>query len=99
MKKLIKIFSVLPLVILLVSFSAGAFDGNIDEYKNTTGDELFSAMDSNTERVLSSFGIDSLDFSKIYSVSPQSLSSYFGNTLKEKVKESSAVFLNCFFPL
>lgn len=94
MKKLIFVILTLAFLLPLFSFDTVA-TSEFDENKiiNQTEDDLFSAMDEDIIDSLHSFGIDGLDFEKIYSVSPKNIADFFSTSLKEKYTEVLESFL------
>lgn len=97
MKKVLFLILPLTFIISLVSFDTYAVDDNMQEKSKEifqqTEDDLFSAVDNDTMDALRYFGIDGLDFDKIYSFSLKNIGDFFSDTLKEKLNEVIKTFL------
>lgn len=97
MKKFTLLILSLLLITAFVSFDTFAVEydteDNSKEILQQTEDDLFSAIDKDTIETLRSFGIDGLDFDKIYSFSLKNIGSFFSDTFKEKLNEVMKSFI------
>lgn len=80
-------------VVLTTTFAVSAYSDYDAELSSETQDNLFSAIDDKTEKILSEFGID--DLSGAYDVSFSDIAGYFSTNVKEKAAEA----IKCFFSL
>ncbi len=82
----------LAILILLPLFSLFAFSADVSQ-THEIEESFFSSLDSETERLLSDFGIDSFsDAEKLLDGSWGKLKAYFTETLTEKLSQASSWF-------
>ncbi len=96
MKKVKFTVAFLFTVMLISAFSLSAYGLEINESTaNEYGEELYSTLDESTKEILSSFGIDSLDFDSVFDVS----FTKSANALKDIFKTSVSEILPYFFKM
>ncbi|MGN1419149.1 MAG: hypothetical protein ACI4W6_07455 [Acutalibacteraceae bacterium] len=91
MKKII--YFIFVIIFLLLSLSVTCFCTEEDSLLSDTQEELFGALDDDTKEILEAFGIDSLDYDKIYSFSFSQIGDFFSETLSEKANETIKTFM------
>lgn len=105
MKRIIYIILLLPMFLSLMSFGVTAQEYSLDSIEEKVSDDLFSSMDEDIKDALGYFGVDKLDFEKIYSISFSDILSYFTPQIKDKAASVfktffqllSAVMILCIF--
>ena len=86
MKKII--FISLISTILIASFSFVAYSADevdFETLESDIGKDLASTIDDETLEILSDIGVDDFSFDEIYNISLKNITSFFKETLKEKI--------------
>ncbi len=91
MKRFIKIITVTLVLIIPLSVSAFAYEGNIDQYSQEFDfSRVFDALDNETLSVLEEIGITEISYNSVFSVTPQkifnALFNIFANSVKTPLK-------------
>ena len=95
MKKITFIL-VTTILVLISGLSVCATDiDDIDNIEEEIGNQLFSSIDNDIADILDEIGINDLSFENIYNISFENITSFFADTLKDKVK----ICLKTFFEL
>lgn len=88
-----KLLYLIVCLLLIMPFSVPASGENeTQEIAAEAQKALFSAFDSETKDALASFGLDEIDPERIFDVSFESITAYFGTNLKEKSKDAVKMF-------
>lgn len=93
MKIIKKIFAFSAVSVLMFVFSFNAFGEGPDTNSVADyGEEIYSTLDSDTREILSSFGIDSLDFDSVFDISFSSSIKTIGEIFKSSIKDILPAF-------
>lgn len=86
--------TVLIVVSLLYLFSLSAFGEELDPHSESAdyGAEIYSALDGEAKEILSSFGIDTLNFDSVFNISFSQSFRAVGDILKSSVKDAAPYF-------
>ena len=90
--KIIFVFSAVSVLMFVFSFNVFGEEPDANSVADY-GEEIYSTLDSDTREILSSFGIDSLDFDSVFDISFSSSIKTIGEIFKSSIKDILPAFL------
>lgn len=89
--KIIFVFSAVSVLMFVFSFNVFGEEPDANSVADY-GEEIYSTLDSDTREILSSFGIDSLDFDSVFDISFSSSIKTIGEIFKSSIKDILPAF-------